>query len=170
MVSASTVNELLAVLQKLTGQKDDLRQEFESRLAEIEDKCVAIQKTLDLLSQESDTPDAEPQEPALPPPVPLDHLARQLRGLTQVDALRQIAVWNGGIVRTRDARRLFVSAGLTKGKLKNLPSHIYHILLASEEFERVAPGAFRLKSAVDALDQVREPAKAEMLFPASGNY
>lgn len=51
---------------------------------------------------------------------------------------------SGGLVNVSDAKRLFVTTGLSKGKAKNLAPHIYTILKNSRDFKWESPGTFRL--------------------------
>lgn len=72
--------------------------------------------------------------------------AHRLVGLSQKDALIDIAEGNGGFVRVMDACDLFLEAGLSRSSRKNLQTLVTHILLGMHEFERVAPGLYRLRS------------------------
>lgn len=78
-----------------------------------------------------------------PSPVRVAELARKVRGLTQIEALKRIAQANEGIVRTIEAKPVFIKAGLSKGSPRNIGSHLYHLLDASPEFEKVGTGVFR---------------------------
>ncbi len=77
-----------------------------------------------------------------PSPARVPELARKIRGLKQIDALRHIAQLNEGIVRTIEIKPVFIKAGLTKGSPRNIGSHLYHLLDRSPEFEKIAPGTF----------------------------
>lgn len=68
----------------------------------------------------------------------------RLRGLTQTEALVYIAENNNGMLRVTDARDIFVEARLARGKPRNVPGHIHHLLRNSDRFEYVEPGVFRL--------------------------
>ncbi|MGH2561635.1 MAG: hypothetical protein ACRDJH_21415, partial [Thermomicrobiales bacterium] len=78
------------------------------------------------------------------PPLNEGRWARRLHGLTQYEALVRIAEDNDGILRTTDARDIFLRARIARGKPRNINGHIHHMLSRSDEFEKVAPGVFRL--------------------------
>lgn len=78
------------------------------------------------------------------PTPPSYQLARRLQGLTHNEALMLIAKENGGTIRPADAKDILIAAGLTKGKPRNVATHVYHLLSRSEQFEHVSPGTFRL--------------------------
>lgn len=72
-------------------------------------------------------------------------LVGKFQGMTQFQALKKMAQENKGYVRPTDAIPALRDAGLIKGKQKNAMPHLYNQLEKSDEFERIAPGTFRLK-------------------------
>jgi len=69
---------------------------------------------------------------------------KSLSGLTQFDALIQLAKENEGIIRVAKARDRFIRDGLTKGSPRNVYTNIHHQLRKSDQFEQVGSGEFRL--------------------------
>lgn len=135
MVNPSVaVNELLDLLAKLRAEEDGIAKEIEERLTEVRRKIAAVQVTLDLLGQPGGGNGSSPT----------NGWAQKLRDLTQVKALMRIAEENGGILRTNEARRIFLAIGLSKGKPKYLGPHIFHLVMNSGRFERIAPGTYKL--------------------------
>ena len=91
------------------------------------------------------------RQPRLPLSPRSNDWARKLKGLTQIEALFQIANQNDGVLRVVEAKNIFVESGLVKGKVRNVSGHIYHTLGRSDRFERVEPGVFRLRDTTLAL-------------------
>ncbi len=173
VVNDTTIQDIEAVLHALRSQEATLMEEYESHLAALRSRISAVQTTLEIFDCERvgvawRTPDTQPLLPFSPPvlprngpsqagsprqeiernhdaqPISVQAWARKLRGATQIEALMRIAHENGGIVRTAEAKRIFLEVGLAKGNPKWVGSHLYHLLGNSEQFTRVAPGAFRL--------------------------
>ena len=141
----SALNELLSLVTGLREQETQLRAQFEGRLAELAGQIAAVQTTIDLLTQSQ--PANEIRQLDAVGPTPANGWAKKLAGLTQAGALRVIARENDGILEMREARRIFVMYGLSKGDPKYVGGHIYHILEGLPEFEHMGKGTgkFRLK-------------------------
>jgi len=94
--------------------------------------------------------------------------ARALDGLTYMEALRLIARLNDGVVRPTDAKRIFVETKKVKGNPKNTLSHLYHLLREADEFEKIAPGTYRLRGKPDQVlgNQVQEDQDQKDSAPA----
>jgi hypothetical protein len=157
MTAPSTISDLLALLQRLRAQEDGLVREAEVMLAALRENIAAVQRTLALMGAEEPvilgptppTTDA-PTLPAMQisgaaPPVTMGQWAQKLRGKTQADALPIIARENGGILRVREVKQIFIATGLAKGQPKYIGPHIYHMLEDMEEFEKEGIGTFRLR-------------------------
>lgn len=143
--SSSTLNALVDLLAKLKAEEAELRERFEGRIAALVAQIAAVQTTISLLDAEhTTTPSARAGEPAKALPTMADW-ARLVDGSTHAEALRVIAMRNDGIVRVRDARRIFIGTRLAKGNPKYVSPHIHHMLRESPEFEYVKPGEFRLR-------------------------
>lgn len=83
---------------------------------------------------------------------PAHEWTQLLRSMSQRAALRRIAQENGGILRTTDAGRILVAAGLVTGNARYAGSHLYNIVKKSPHFEYIAPGTFRLVAAATPSD------------------
>ncbi len=151
-ITEPTVRELSTLLKYLRTQEAALKAE----LATLGDRIGVIEKALQIMHDLSgvattatDT-DAEQRTIVLtdnldvPSDASIMEFMHELQKMKQIDALRLIAVQNGGTIRTADAKRIFLEAGLAKGAPKNVAPHIYHMLQAAEDFERVAPGTFQI--------------------------
>jgi hypothetical protein len=163
----ATAEDLLrAALRKLRDEEEALRREYDVRLDALYRRIYAVRTAL---GDDDDTGTvATEQEPLRLPAIalpasatrasevrlPPTRWARILSGVSQTEALIRIAIENGGILRVSDAKRILIDAGKVRGQHKNVPGHIYHLVHASEKFEKVAPGVFRLLSATpDDSDQ-----------------
>jgi hypothetical protein len=132
----ATERDILDIISSLISKKRELEESIHDRLAEVNRDLEASQRTLELLrelkgSTEGDhAPEAGIQ-------------ASELRGMTQQNALRVIATYNGGILVVREARRLLIESGLAKGK--HVSQSIYGLINRSGWFERLAAGRYRLR-------------------------
>jgi hypothetical protein len=68
----------------------------------------------------------------------------RLKGLTHEAAVIAIAKYNGGIVRTQEAKRLMIKAGIMS-PTKNSTNMAHNAIMRSKKFEKVSPGEYRLK-------------------------
>ena len=124
------VNELLNLAAKLRAKRPQL----EKRLSELDARIKAIETTVQLYAEEKKLGSVQRQRIS----------ADDLKDKTQLEALKRIAELNGGLVNASEAKRLFMTAGLSKSKGRNLAPHIYSILKNSPDFEWESPGTFRL--------------------------
>lgn len=99
---------------------------------------LAVRAAVDAELQALAAPAGEAVPSGAPPAEP------DLRGLTQLDAVRLLALQSGGTLLSREAVRLFREAGLTRGT----PSAVVYALLRhnAREFDREAAGRYRLAS------------------------
>jgi hypothetical protein len=165
--SQSAIDQLRALLIDLRTEESALEAEFEALRAQHESRITAkrleiagVEKTVELLASRTlgtrfsvhvPVPNgtaqiavARQREPVLA--ANLAHWRAKLRNLTHLEALIRIAEENHGIVRSAEAKRIFIAAGVSEGKPKNIPSQIYRLLADSGEFEKVEPGVFRLRN------------------------
>ncbi len=84
----------------------------------------------------------------------------RLKGLNHADAVVAIAKYNGGVVRTQDAKRIMIKAGIMS-KTKNSTNMAHNAIKRSGKFEKVSPGEYRLKS--EDAPQVRAVSERELL-------
>lgn len=67
--------------------------------------------------------------------------------MTHLDVARELADENGGAVRVRDVIHFIVKHGMTEGTVANLRGSVYRRIANSDDFEKVGPGVFRVRSA-----------------------
>jgi len=161
-ITESTMRDLSALLSHLRAQETSLRVE----LATLTDRISAIEAALQVVHDLSNIDTTPNALNAIPPALPdtviaygkgvgltalSESWAKKLYGLKQIEALRVIARENGGTIRTADAKRIFLEVGLAKGAPKHVAPHIYHMLQAADDFERVAPGTFQRKTSVSSM-------------------
>ena len=130
MPASHTRNDLLAMIARWRAEIDEL-----------ERKIAVCTEALRLYNE-------SPSDPA-----DIDPLIAILSGCrTQREALHTIARHNDGIVRARDAAQLIYDAGLSRGKLSSVISTTHNLLSYGYEWERVAPGMFRLIETDEAVE------------------
>ncbi len=166
MGNTTTSIDLVALFEELRAEEA----EYERRLATVHEDIQAVQRALEIAHRRggglTDAVAAPPLSPLVSPrlvankpvrsgesatastsnqpqPARVTELVRKVRGLTQIEALKRIAQHSDGIVRTIEAKPVFIKATLTKGNPKHVGSHLYHLLDDSPEFEKIAPGTFR---------------------------
>lgn len=71
----------------------------------------------------------------------------RLKGLSHEAAAIAIAKYNGGIVRTQEAKRLMIKAGIMS-VTKNSTNMAHNAINRSGKFERISPGEYRLKECI----------------------
>lgn len=111
--------------------------------------------TLPLFRPGPSAPEAAPVSP---------RVVKGLRGLSHPEALVRIAQASGGVLRTVEAKRILLDAGLITGNPKNAAGHIFSLLRDETRFERlgirfekIGPGQYRLVSlAADPRDSTSE--------------
>lgn len=92
----------------------------------------------------------------------------RLKNLSHSDAVVAIAKYNGGIVRTQDAKRLMIKAGIMS-RTKNSTNMAHNAIKRTGLFERISPGEYRLikNSSVNAIASGEfEGITRGTLFPA----
>jgi hypothetical protein len=160
MVEAS---EMIAGLSKRLTRLKAEETACQEQLASLREKIAYIQGTLAILSEESATRSVPltgvvhvySQGPITaigqvkednPPGLRPEEWRRRLQGLTQYQMLVTLAQGSDGVVRSAEATHLLFALGKARGNKRNTNKHLYHLLESSEDFERIAPGTFRLKS------------------------
>jgi hypothetical protein len=82
----------------------------------------------------------------------------RLKGLSHEAAAIAIAKYNGGIVRTQEAKRLMIKAGIMS-PTRNATNMAHNAINRSDKFERINPGEYRLKEAKQHQDVTFNPAQ-----------
>jgi hypothetical protein len=134
--SKQTEHDLLALLTELGKRITELDAEREEVLG----KMQAINLILPIVSPKMARHILPPQEilsgpngkPPRVEPIPFRDVA-SLRGMKQYPALKAIARFYGGFVRTLEAKDLMVQAGILKDG-KNSYKMVYNLIKNSEEF------------------------------------
>lgn len=127
---------LLDLLAKQEAKKAEIEATIQREIAEIDEKIAAIQTTLRLYDEYNENLSA-----AYASPISISKLRANAN--TQKEALEYIAMQSNGVVHYGDAKNLLISAGMAKGKGRNIASHLYRMMQQSDEWEKVAPGRFR---------------------------
>ncbi len=133
----STYMELIALRDRLDARQTELQGELE----DVTRKLESVSTTLALLDGSTTMPVAHRIAVARPVAASID--IASLRGLKQVEALTKIAQHGGGRLRTVDAKKLMLQAGLIKNP-KNANNILFSVIQRSGKFERVEPGVYRL--------------------------
>ncbi len=68
---------------------------------------------------------------------------KELKGMTQTNALVAIARKGNGVLRANEAKRILLQAGMILTP-KNAAAIIYTLIKRSDRFERVKPGVYKL--------------------------
>jgi len=126
-------------IQYLTQIKRDLvakREKLARPLAEVDKKLSDVSSVLGMILS---GPASEETE--IVPGFPL----KKLKGLTHVQALVEIAKYNGGTLRAQEAKDIMIRAGVMRNT-KNSTHMVHGAIARSEAFERTGRGEYCLKS------------------------
>lgn len=156
---ASADGHLREALNLLRAEEETRVTEFERAMAQLRRRIKAVEAALVASATDGDQvplPDfgtLAPSQRGVPAPsvsTP-ETWAAKLRGLSQPEALIQIAEERGGILRTVEAKPILIDAGLVKGKPENVYGHIFQLLKEADRFEKfgfrfekIGPGTYRL--------------------------
>lgn len=127
-----TVTELQDMLSHLHDQLKIRERAVEAMRRDIE----AVERTIAIMRIH----DGAPLSNGASEPISVD--PSEVMGASQMDALMLLADRNGGLVRVKEAKRLFVEAGLTKSK-KAASQIITSRLIRSGRFEWAESGTYR---------------------------
>jgi hypothetical protein len=122
-------------VQYLTQKKKELterREKLMRPIVELDKELAALSTTLALILRE--------ETPAIETGFPL----RKIRGMTQTQAVIEIAKYNGGEIRSLDIKPILVAAKLMKNS-KNAAHMVNGVINRSGMFERIGRGRYRLK-------------------------
>lgn len=164
----SADQHIRAALNLLLEEETLRTAEFDREMAQLRNRIVSLQEAVtndrpltDIFNLEQQSASvAEATVPLLVEQILLPRraatdvsleLIKRLKGLSQPEALIEIAQYHNGILKTAEAKQILIKAGLVKGNPKNVLSHLYSLLRSPERFqnfdsrlEKVSPGVFRL--------------------------
>jgi hypothetical protein len=120
---------------ELSELRDRLQQKldyYQKQLEETKNNLASVERTLDLLNGKRSKAEEEHVIPVA-----------LLQGMSQVDALKRIALANSGRLKVKQAKRLLIDA-----KLIETPEHassiIFTVIERSGAFKRVRRGEYEL--------------------------
>ncbi len=123
-------------IQRLTQKKKELLEQREKLMRpvlELDKEIAALALSVSVLLRDEVPADAE----GFP--------IRKLRHMTQMQALRVIAEYNGGTIKSLEVKAILIAAKLMKNT-KNAAGMVNGIITRSEAFERTGRGEYRLLS------------------------
>lgn len=132
-------SHILQLIADQRAEKRKLEGSIQEQLEKVESRISALETTLDIYEESNRFPSKRSKFPVSPEEV-------RANTRTQMEALRFIARHNEGKVNYAQARDILVEARMTKGKSRNVASHLYNLMAESDEWKKVSPGTFRLKS------------------------
>ncbi|SRR5712692_1721683 len=124
-------------IQYLTQLKRDLtakREKLARPLAEVDKKLADVSSVLGMILSGPASEEIE-----IVPGFPL----KKLKGLTHVQALVEIAKYNGGTLAAQEAKDIMIRAGVMRNT-KNSTHMVHGAIARSEAFERIGRGEYRL--------------------------
>jgi hypothetical protein len=127
-------------IQYLTQVKRDLSAKREKLLRPVQDVDKEIEHITAALAVilRSGTEDEKGN--------PLGFPLKKLRGMTQTQALLEIAKYNGGTIKTLEVKPILIGSGIMRST-KNSARMIHGLISRSEAFRRIGRGEYRLKEA-----------------------
>jgi hypothetical protein len=124
-------------IQRLTQKKKELlekREKLMRPVQELDKEIAALTLAVAVLLRD--------ETPAEADGFPL----RKIRNMTQTQALRVIAEYNGGTIKSLEVKAILIAAKLMKNT-KNAAGMVNGLITRSEAFERIGRGAYRLRNA-----------------------
>jgi hypothetical protein len=136
----ATREEMIAQLEHDAKTVKERLERLRKPIAEAEDDLNHIQGMLAYYRRGAKVADLEEAISAALTLIP----TARLRGMTHSAAVVAIAKHNGGLIRTQDAKRLMIKAGIMSDT-KNATSMTFRAITQTDRFEHVGPGEYRLK-------------------------
>jgi hypothetical protein len=146
-LSDATRGHLRELIAELRAEKSKLEIKYQDELEKINHNLQAVQRTLGLLSGET----FEQNRTSTQAEFDLVSIAK---AKSHREAIKLMAEQNNGIINVTKAGETLIRAGRANSKRRNLISGIHHILTHSEEWEKVSPGNFKLKTVSDQSSEV----------------
>jgi hypothetical protein len=127
---------LLELLAERRAKRNELLGSIQTQLDELDGEIAALETTLKIAGGTNTNARAGRRLSISP---------NQLgaRAHTLKEALEYMASQNDGIVHYAEARNAVMAAGLSRGKPRNVASHLYRMMRDDEDWEYVSPGTFR---------------------------
>jgi len=134
------------IVKTLRAEEKTIQEELEKMRKPIAEGEAALQHIQSLIAYYQSTPDTrmvELEEAIIETMVTIP--TSRLKGLSHSEAVVAIAKYNGGIVRTQEAKRLMIKAGIMS-ETKNSTNMAHNAINRIDKFERIGPGEYRLKA------------------------
>ncbi|MGA2416980.1 MAG: hypothetical protein ABSF59_21185 [Candidatus Sulfotelmatobacter sp.] len=140
------MNQNLAVIDQLKRDEQKIRRKIEALQSSIQKELVAAEADLGhiLGAIAYYERDKEHSRQFTLNAASNEWETLKLRGMTHKEAVVAIAKKNNGVVRSQDAKRLMISAGVMKAT-KNSSRMVHNAIKSANLFEPIAPGEYRLK-------------------------
>jgi len=135
------------VIEQLKRDEQKIRRKIEQLRSSIEKELSAAENDLGVLVAaiafyERGKGDANQ---VVPLNVARESEGPKLRGMTHKQAVVAIAKQNNGFIRSLDAKKLMIRAGIMKDT-RNASRMVHNAIKGTHLFEPISPGKFRLKS------------------------
>jgi len=139
--------EVLARLQIMEKGLQEKLDRLRKPLLQVEEDLQHVLGTIAFLKR-----DIKPADSEDGPPEEISRLSTKLKGMTQLAAVITIAKARGGKVRTQDAKRLMIKAGIMSAT-KNATNMTHNVISRSNRFQRIAPGEYMLRESEHESDE-----------------
>lgn len=147
------LHEALALLEK---EEAECVAKFDQIMAELRERIASTRLALFppssvggvAIPDTSVTPVRQTQLERSSAYVPPGDLVEKVRGLSQPEALVEIARYYDGVVKTVEVKRVFIKAGLVKPPYKNTANHIWALLNDPERTKRFNVAFVRIDKGV----------------------
>jgi len=142
------------IITKLRSDEKTIQEKLEKMrkpIAQLEADLQHIQGAIAFYQRNTDDKMMAEVEEAVTEAMAIIPMSR-LKNLSHSDAVIAIAKYNGGVVRTQEAKRLMIKAGIMS-RTKNSTNMAHNAIHRTGRFERVSPGEYRLKEGRPKLTQ-----------------
>ena len=134
-----SIDDLRKMHMTLEAEAESAKCLYEERLRE----CQQLSGTIAIL---------ERQEPKIKEALPTVGTIDFEGATNMVQRAERIAAHTDGVINATKAAELIIAAGVSKAKKRSLTSSLYKALIHSDDWERIAPGTFKLKVAINDED------------------
>ena len=148
-----TMQDVQGLLDRLRAEKD----EASDRLTRAMQDVAAAERVLALLEGDTEDHTDDTSDTVVGPTHGTTTPADIVQCRTQMDAAGKMARANGGTLYVTPASKVIKAAGLSDAKISSITATLHNRVSASDEWEYVEPGTFRL---VDAKQPKETPERS----------
>ena len=135
-----TMQDVQGLLDRLRAEKSEASDRLECAVRDVQ----AAERVLSLLEGDTEDYTDDTDDTVVEPMHGMTAPADVTQCRTQMDAAEKMARANGGTLHVTPASKVIKAAGLSDAKISSITATLHNRVSASDEWEYVRPGTFRL--------------------------